>query len=92
MALYNRVYNLKKWNIFQEVLQKIKGRKEVISLAVGDNPGPIPVEVIQDLIEEAQKFSTLDGHRGYPPEEGLKELKELINQVFYQSQFSYFVF
>lgn len=88
MALYNRVYNLKKWNIFQEVLQKIKGRKEIISLAVGDNPGPIPVEVIQDLIEEAQKFSTIEGHKGYPPEEGQKELKELINQVFYQGQFS----
>lgn len=88
MALKNRVCSLKKLNIFQEVLKRIKNKSEVISLAVGDNPGPIAGSVIQDLVKEAQKFSTLEGHKGYPPEDGLDELKELINEFFYKGQFS----
>jgi LL-diaminopimelate aminotransferase len=88
MALLNRVKGLKKINIFQEILLKASGIKEVVSLAVGDNPGPIPKLVIDALIEEAKSFGTIEGHKGYPPEEGLVVLKELINEVFYNGRFS----
>jgi len=88
MALLNRVKDLKKINIFQEIILKARGVSDVVSLAVGDNPGPIPELVIEELIEEARLFLTPGGHKGYPPEEGTALLKELINQVFYNGQFS----
>lgn len=88
MVLLNRVKDLKKRNIFQEVLLKARGVSDVVSLAVGDNPGPIPQLVIDEMIEEARLFTTVGGHKGYPPEEGTALLKDLINNVFYNGQFT----
>ncbi len=83
MVLQSPAFNLKKENIFQEVMRRAGQREDVISLAVGDHPGPIDRVVLDELIEEA-----LSSHKGYPPEEGTVLLKEWINQVFYQGQFS----
>ncbi|MFZ4772949.1 MAG: aminotransferase class I/II-fold pyridoxal phosphate-dependent enzyme [Chlamydiia bacterium] len=88
MALLNPAFNLEKENIFQEVMKRAKGRDEVVSLAVGDNPGPISGVVLEELVNEALGFANPSGHKGYPPEEGTVELKRWINEVFYQGVFS----
>jgi LL-diaminopimelate aminotransferase len=88
MVLLNRVHSLKKTNIFQDVLARAQGKKGVVSLAVGDNPGPIEKEVIEELLEEVRIFGTEGGHKGYPPEEGLDSLKQWINKIFYSGRFS----
>jgi LL-diaminopimelate aminotransferase len=88
MELFNPIKGMQKENIFQKVLSRAAGKQGVISLAIGDNPGPIHDTILQQLMAEVLQLSTASSHKGYPPEEGLNELKTLINDFFYQGQFS----
>lgn len=60
---------------------------KIISLGIGDTPGPLPPAITKGLTDAAAGMGTKAGYSGYPGH-GIDELRELINQRFYNNQFS----
>ncbi|XP_059447550.1 aminotransferase ALD1, chloroplastic-like [Corylus avellana] len=57
---------------------------KVISLGIGDTTQPLPEIIASSMAKYAQALSTPEGYRGYGPEQGNKDLRKAIAEVFYQ--------
>ncbi len=58
---------------------------KIISLGIGDTPGPLPKNITDGLVKAAEGMGTAEGYSGYP-DLGLLKLRQLINQRFYNNQ------
>jgi len=60
----------------------------LISLGIGDTTEPLPSFIADELAKSAQGLGTEKGYTGYGPEEGHKELRQLVSDQIYQGRFS----
>lgn len=60
---------------------------QLISLGIGDTTEPLPPFIAEELALSAQSLATEKGYTGYGPEEGIKELRELISKQLYRNRF-----
>ena len=60
---------------------------KIISLGIGDTPGPLKPLVTESLINASKLAGTAEGYIGYL-DDGLPELREQINKRFYNGMFS----
>lgn len=58
----------------------------LISLGIGDTTEPIPPSIIEKLKSESTALGTLEGYKGYGPEQGRPELRQQIAHVLYQGR------
>ncbi|KAG0485154.1 hypothetical protein HPP92_009233 [Vanilla planifolia] len=58
---------------------------EVINLGIGDTSEPIPRIITKAMAEYSLGLSTMEGYRGYGPEQGEKELRRAIAGTFYRN-------
>lgn len=58
---------------------------ELISLGVGDTTEPLPLSIVEGLVEKAQLLATPRGYCGYGHEHGLEALRQKIAATFYQN-------
>ncbi|XP_027368374.1 probable LL-diaminopimelate aminotransferase, chloroplastic [Abrus precatorius] len=56
----------------------------LIRLGIGDTTEPIPDIITSAMAEQALGLSTVEGYRGYGPEQGNRELKRAIAETVYQ--------
>lgn len=70
-----------------KLLEKYPDAK-LISLSIGDTTEPIPSHVVQSLCQAAQDMGTLEGYRGYGPEQGYLKLREKISEIIYKGHLS----
>lgn len=79
---------LSKNYLFQEVARRKSQFDDLISLSIGDTSEPIPIEVVTEIKEAAQRLSCRHEYSGYGPEQGLLALREKIAEVMYQGNVS----
>lgn len=60
---------------------------KIISLGIGDTPGPLTPKITESLVASAKGMGTKEGYTGYL-DDGLPKLRELINKRFYNGNFS----
>ena len=85
MALINDHF-LKLTNnyLFADIAKKVNAFKtmhpkaEVLSLGIGDVTRPLPPVVLEAMHKAVDEMGTLDGFRGYGPEQGYQFLREAI--------------
>lgn len=65
-----------------EKYKKNNPRKHVVDLGVGDVKLPPLKRVCQSLVMQSKSFITSNGFCGYPPEEGLFELRKKISDEY----------
>lgn len=85
MALANPYYqNLAGSYLFSEIAKRVNAfvaknpDKKVIRLGIGDVTSPLPASVIQALHQAVDEQATVEGFRGYGPEQGYDFLREAI--------------
>lgn len=61
---------------------------KLISLGIGDTTEPLPAFITNRLAQTAQALGTTEGYTGYGPEEGQRDLRELIAKQLYQNRFA----
>ena len=72
--------------VFSTVAKEVKNFKqeapnvEVIDLGVGDVKLPPPESVCRAIIQSSEQFVTPQGFCGYPPEEGIEDLRKAISE------------
>lgn len=66
-----------------EHMQKYPDAK-VISLGIGNTTEPIPAVVSSAMTEYSLGLSTIEGYRGYGPEQGNKELRQAVASTIYK--------
>ena len=77
--------------LFPEIAKRRKAYEadhpdaKVISLGIGDTPGPLPTNITAGLVNAAKGMGTKEGYSGYPGQ-GLDELRQLINDRFYHGK------
>lgn len=77
--------------LFPEIAKRRKAYEaahpeaKVISLGIGDTPGPLPEAITKGLVDAATGMGTQDGYCGYPGQ-GLDELRSLINERFHNNK------
>ena len=87
------IANIKPGYLFPEIAKRRKEflkenpNAKIISLGVGNTTEPIPPYINNGLVEGAKKLGTIEGYSGYQ-DEGLAELREKINDVYYNNKFS----
>ncbi len=59
----------------------------LISLGIGDTTEPLPPFIANHLSQSAQALGTTEGYTGYGPEEGQRDLRQLIAKQIYQNRF-----
>lgn len=57
---------------------------KLISLGIGDTTEPIVSEVVSGLHKRVEALGTKQGYTGYGPEQGEKELREKLAQLYHQ--------
>ena len=62
---------------------------KLISLGIGDTTLPLPPLIAEAMARKALELATVQGYRGYGPEEGLQELREAIAHTLYGDSFSF---
>ena len=74
--------------VFSTVAKEVKNFKqeapnvEVIDLGVGDVKLPPPESVCRAIIQSSEQFITPQGFCGYPPEEGIEDLRKAISEYY----------
>lgn len=71
----------------RRALQEKNPDAKIISLGIGDTPGPLTPQITAALVKIAQGMGTPEGYTGYL-DDGLPKLRELLNKRFYNSEFS----
>jgi LL-diaminopimelate aminotransferase len=56
---------------------------KIISLGIGDTTEPIPQPIVSSMSEAARALGTIDGYRGYGPEQGMESLRQKIAMRMY---------
>lgn len=57
--------------------------RHLISLGIGDTTEPIPHSIKEHMVRYSSDLATREGYRGYGPENGSHELRELISKKMY---------
>ncbi|KAF7829898.1 putative LL-diaminopimelate aminotransferase, chloroplastic [Senna tora] len=57
---------------------------KIIRLGIGDTTEPIPGIITSAMVEKALALSTVEGYRGYGPEQGIGALRKAIAERFYK--------
>ena len=85
MALVNiHFLNLQQNYLFADIAKKVNAFKvmhpkaEVISLGIGDVTQPLAPAVVEAMHKAADEMATVEGFRGYGPEQGYDFLREAI--------------
>lgn len=73
---------LPKEYLFVEVGKKIRERKDVIDLSIGDVRLPLPKAVCEAGAVAARELASVDSFRGYPPESGFVFLLEAVKGYY----------
>ncbi|MDR2481679.1 MAG: LL-diaminopimelate aminotransferase [Spirochaetaceae bacterium] len=87
------IANLKAGYLFPEIARRRRDFAEshpdakIISLGVGNTTEPLLPHICEGLVEGARRLGNVKTYSGYM-DEGLEELRVLINNVFYNSQFA----
>ena len=78
--------------LFQEIAARKKEfleknpNADVISLGIGDTTEPLAQSIADGLRRCSEEMATLNGYRGYGPEQGYEELRRKISTMIYQSK------
>lgn len=78
--------------LFPEVGKRVRAYQarfpdaKIIRLSVGDTSEPLPPSVCKGLTHTAQQLGTIEGYRGYGPEQGEPPLRERLSETYYQGR------
>lgn len=78
--------------LFQEVGRRVKTftlsnpSARLVSLSIGDTSEPIVKEIAEAMEQESQRLGSIEGYRGYGPEQGDQRLREQIAKVIYKEK------
>ena len=93
MALVNENYlKLPESYLFSEIARRVKVYKEenpeanIIRMGIGDVTLPLPKAVIAALHDAVDEMGTLEGFRGYGPEQGYEFLRKTIVENEFKSK------
>jgi len=77
---------LKAGYLFPEIAKRVKiysqsnNSAEIIKLGIGDVTEPLPTACIEAMVKALDDMGTIDGFRGYGPEQGYSWLREKISE------------
>lgn len=77
--------------LFPEIARRRNAHQEanpdakIISLGIGDTTEPIPPYIVNGLKQGAEAMGTLEGYKGYGPEQGYAPIREAIFKRLYSN-------
>lgn len=77
--------------LFPEIARRRNAHQEanpdakIISLGIGDTTEPIPPYIVNGLMKGAEAMGTLEGYKGYGPEQGYAPIREAIFNRLYSN-------